>query len=1627
MSLTDITAKGDGSLLLASVGLRDTDTKSGNPWHDPRTGQFANAPPGVKLIKGLAAMMKTSGKTKAFIEKRRQFTLPDSMAAGEVDGDNVKILFFREGELVDEFVVARDIDKAKLNQKLRERDEARAKETPKPDTSEDSVEQGRALDSLVGDMAEALDDLNPEAAVEPPALDPPVTGHRISTIDPYSFDRHPGLDAGGGNYRIDLNVDQWPNIHSAHVSVDPENFHRAKMGEGYPWFSLTVTYRDGTQGYDSFEQFHDMDEEGLKRSLDFLEGEAPKPEPHRPVRTSGKLKYVRRPVEGGVMGKSLPAYDVYDANGDKIGEIKQVLKRIREGGRVYATGYVKEWEVRDLVDRGVGSVRSFDHATEGLGAAKEYLASRHVARAGDVNEPELDFPTRLTQGWLEKTLPTLDEAGAKKLIAALRKKGWGDRKGSLTDRVYPHLTPEVQEALGVKPEPEIPKPPTFDRDVSTMHGGEVRDELKFFRENYRGVPSENPEEIRERIRALNKRLDQLKIEEIDEFANAIDGDFELLRDAEDEDLERILDLIESFGGPLPEHLELHQAIIDEQVRRVNARRREEEARERRREEERAQGLKGKDTLKEMMARVKQTVAEITSESMEGDREQRLTRTKELLKDFVTLLANEQEGPHAFIGTLRLDLSGSALSSNAVAHADWQGNIVMRPAYWERYEQMAAKVARGDAITTDEAFAFQVLIHEAHHLAMNGDLRKLRASGQYAQAAGKLLEESMVESLGRHHTTELLAGLGVQLRSVWGNQMRPVTTDTDTLDAMPGSYNAEVKWLRKTWLDPYERALRKDLIKPFVITDVGNRNIGKRVRVNRPGQLEHGEEGIIEDVMQRSSGSFVVTVRLNNGRSTVIQSDVWDEIVSDPSGLSAIEARRESMRMLKKIHWSNAGNTDRLVALHEAAREVGFEFDPKGERMGSNFTPEIMHEFKIRTASKEQFGPRLGSPRDIINAIDNVPELEDYIKELKRRRLAAKKTADSFTAARMADDAATAKKEQKRWNEHLTHAKNRLALLQKNEDASRQQWEGHSDAELVEIERDFEEQLTIANLTERQRDTYESVVRELNRRRRLRRTSTASEDADASVAPEHSPRLATPEEVKALKLPPAWRDVMIYDTPTKGGLKAFGFDAKGRKQYRYDSEVVAKKSQAKFQRVQVVAKKADGIVRQMRKDAPGDDTAAALLLIALSGFRIGSDADTGAKVKAYGTTTLTSEHVRIEGDKMHFDFIGKKGVRIRQTVQDKQLADLLRDREGRLFDTTNTRVRAYLRRQDKRFLPKDFRTHTANLEAERIVASLPLPASPEEAEKMKMLVARGVAAKLGNTPSVALTNYIDPRVFSAWEVDVPGSASEAPEPSGALAVGQIVDVGRASGQPGDLGVITRIDERGAWVTSFNNDFGRSSSIQWGDEWLDRVDVPDVIDDGLATVVFDQHYEAWGASLSAEEVEAFKLYRNTKGFEAINSFLRFDAKGDARKGEIPESQVTKAIEEMDRAMERAPVSGVDADLTVFRGVGSIRSVLRDKKVGDIFEDAGYSSTTTDERTAEDYSTGSVFTIRVPAGSKGAWMRANAELEDFRTGNNEFVLPRGSRFEIVSIDRKNSNVEMRLVGSTDADRDNIADDRE
>ena len=73
-----------------------------------------------------------------------------------------------------------------------------------------------------------------------------------------------------------------------------------------------------------------------------------------------------------------------------------------------------------------------------------------------------------------------------------------------------------------------------------------------------------------------------------------------------------------------------------------------------------------------------------------------------------------------------------------------------------------------------------------------------------------------------------------------------------------------------------------------------------------------------------------------------------------------------------------------------------------------------------------------------------------------------------------------------------------------------------------------------------------------------------------------------QRIRSLAVPPAWRDVWICTQPN-GHIQAVGYDADGRKQYRYHTEFRALREGAKFQHLLAFARALPALRARVSED------------------------------------------------------------------------------------------------------------------------------------------------------------------------------------------------------------------------------------------------------------------------------------------------------------------------------------------------------------------------------------------------------------------------------------------------------------
>jgi DNA topoisomerase I len=262
-----------------------------------------------------------------------------------------------------------------------------------------------------------------------------------------------------------------------------------------------------------------------------------------------------------------------------------------------------------------------------------------------------------------------------------------------------------------------------------------------------------------------------------------------------------------------------------------------------------------------------------------------------------------------------------------------------------------------------------------------------------------------------------------------------------------------------------------------------------------------------------------------------------------------------------------------------------------------------------------------------------------------------------------------------------------------------------------------------------------------------------------------------DRIRELAIPPAWEDVWICPYPL-GHIQATGTDAAGRKQYRYHDLWRERRDREKFESMigfaQALPRLRRRVARDLRKDGMPRDKAlaCAVRLLDRGFFRIGSE-DYAEENDTYGIATMQKRHVTVGDDQVVFDYEAKGNQRRLQSIGDPEVAavvDQLKRRRGggdgllaykdgrRWVDVKSSDINEYVKAAaGAEFSAKDFRTWSGTvLAAVALAVSAPAQRSKGSRKRAKTRAIKEVAHYLGNTPAVARSSYIDPRVFDRFD-------------------------------------------------------------------------------------------------------------------------------------------------------------------------------------------------------------------------------------------------------------------------------------
>ncbi|MEZ3161412.1 DNA topoisomerase IB [Microbacterium sp. BWT-B31] len=259
-----------------------------------------------------------------------------------------------------------------------------------------------------------------------------------------------------------------------------------------------------------------------------------------------------------------------------------------------------------------------------------------------------------------------------------------------------------------------------------------------------------------------------------------------------------------------------------------------------------------------------------------------------------------------------------------------------------------------------------------------------------------------------------------------------------------------------------------------------------------------------------------------------------------------------------------------------------------------------------------------------------------------------------------------------------------------------------------------------------------------------------------------------ERIHALVIPPAWQDVWISRRPD-GHIQAVGTDDAGRRQYLYHPEWSAGRDKGKYARALLLAQALPNarprVTTSLKRDGLDRERvlATSFRLLDEAAPRVGS-ARYMKRNGSRGLTTLQRRDAAVEASVVTLSFPAKSGKRALLTVDDDLLAAVIEllaagrprspllayERARRRVGLTPSDVNAYVRAlTGGAFTAKDFRTLRGTIVAAEALARIGTVDTKREAVEAQRLAVQATAEALGNTPSVARSSYIDPRVFTVY--------------------------------------------------------------------------------------------------------------------------------------------------------------------------------------------------------------------------------------------------------------------------------------
>jgi DNA topoisomerase-1 len=259
-----------------------------------------------------------------------------------------------------------------------------------------------------------------------------------------------------------------------------------------------------------------------------------------------------------------------------------------------------------------------------------------------------------------------------------------------------------------------------------------------------------------------------------------------------------------------------------------------------------------------------------------------------------------------------------------------------------------------------------------------------------------------------------------------------------------------------------------------------------------------------------------------------------------------------------------------------------------------------------------------------------------------------------------------------------------------------------------------------------------------------------------------------DRIRHIGIPPAYERVWICPY-ANGHIQATGYDARGRKQYRYHTKWRAVRDGDKFSHLLQFGAALPKIRRQaaahMKESGLTRNKvlAAVVSLLEKTLIRVGN-AEYARDNASYGLTTMRLKHVAVEGADIRFKFMGKSGKQWDLAVHDRRIAHIVKNcadipghelfkyvgTDGKAPDVGSHDVNAYLQEiTGDHFTAKDFRTWAGTTLAALALKEFVKYDSQAQAKKNVVQAIEHVSKRLGNTPAICRKCYIHPEIVDAY--------------------------------------------------------------------------------------------------------------------------------------------------------------------------------------------------------------------------------------------------------------------------------------